>query len=1274
MDPTQPPARNYVTIPVTLGNRQISATLEAQDEADARATFERLRPDFEAKNPNATAAFGMRGPTGAYGLAADASDEASALAQLQPGFDRQQAVAQFTADNEEFEQTARFIWGSTEIERLTRDFNAMDAADAALKGAGAVAGDVTKGLLTAPVQVVSGLAEGGNEILDTIQAAGTALSDAANVPMPYMQIGGDAGGVRFGIAPPGQFSAVAREAGIDPNAAPDILPELASDPDTVTGGLFRTLGQFAAGLGVAGKALQGWRAASTIGRGAKALTAGAMADFSAFDEADDRLSDLIQSVPELRNPVTEWLAGDEDDAALEGRLKNAIEGGILGVGFEAVEPLVRTLSAYRKMKAVQPQVLSESQKIMAEQIARDERLAGEIKTADDVLGGDAPLVEVAPAPRSTAGMDGSQLEAEGLTRTADAAGGTPQRPQDVGQAAREGDAAPDFGANPFKINFARIGSPDDIKSVVAQMVESAPDAIDAARRGVQTWDASRAGATEILKEKEAFDALMSRRVGQAASDQEITAYRMLWASSGNKLREVARMAADAPTEANLLAYRKMLMTHGAITEQVMGARAEAGRALQVFRMQGLPSQEAARRVREMVNGASGDLREALLDSARAMADMTPDEMAEAARKIAPMSDAQRVRTIIQAAMLTNPSTHVANITGNGMALLFETAVRAAAPALRAGAEGAVKEGEAVAMFAGMQRAFFDMIRRAPRFREFISAQSQIGGKAEAEHQHLFPKSAASQSPQVRAVANAANAIIQVPGRLTAGMDNIFKFIGTDAAINAAAFRQAAREVEEGAITQADAVRRQRELVADPTPAMLDEAAQFTEEATFTRSQEMWPSASGGTSSPGMGRTLLNLRQVMERGGPVGGYVSGVIMPFVNTPANLISYALRSGPLAPIMNRYKEDIAAGGARAEIAKTRAIVGSMALWTAFGLATEGHITGGGPLDPQQRQLLMRQGWQPYSIRIGDTWYAYNRLDPLGTVLSVASDLADISYGTDWDDWESTDQFSEIVGAAAGGVGMAITNKTMLTGMTDLFEWMSDPRRYGEQFLSSRLVAPLPSVVGLAERLGDPFQREPMVEPRPPGGVNDALSAVESMLVQAKTRIPGLSSTQPIKRDLWGRPVMHVSGLGPWYEILSPSRASHSRYEPIDGELARLRHYPTMPRREMIVPPDLRSGPDDDGRRNLSDRPDIYNRILEVRGEMILDRLNKMVSGEGSEGAVYQGATNDQQIDMIDEIISEAGKAARAQVIEEFYADFSDMARRRADARNMPMPEMVE
>ena len=124
------------------------------------------------------------------------------------------------------------------------------------------------------------------------------------------------------------------------------------------GHLGKVVGLTGVGLkaGKIGKAAQAAKAAGKVktakaiqyGSGfAKSMTAGAVADFAVFDAQEQRLSNLIEMYPALANPVTEFLAADEDDTEIEGRLKNLMEGGILGA---LSEPFIIGLRAMRKAR------------------------------------------------------------------------------------------------------------------------------------------------------------------------------------------------------------------------------------------------------------------------------------------------------------------------------------------------------------------------------------------------------------------------------------------------------------------------------------------------------------------------------------------------------------------------------------------------------------------------------------------------------------------------------------------------------------------------------------------------------------------------------------------------------------------------------------------------------------------------------------------------------------------------------------------------------------
>ena len=125
----------------------------------------------------------------------------------------------------------------------------------------------------------------------------------------------------------------------------DILPDydekFLGRSTTVAGSAVEGISQFMTGFvpifGWAGRAGSAAKAGSmtqkalggTVRRG---VVAGAVTDFSVFNGQEARLSNFIQQYPSLQNPVTEFLAHDDEEGEIAGRLKNVLEG----LGMEAI--------------------------------------------------------------------------------------------------------------------------------------------------------------------------------------------------------------------------------------------------------------------------------------------------------------------------------------------------------------------------------------------------------------------------------------------------------------------------------------------------------------------------------------------------------------------------------------------------------------------------------------------------------------------------------------------------------------------------------------------------------------------------------------------------------------------------------------------------------------------------------------------------------------------------------------------------------------------------
>lgn len=116
-------------------------------------------------------------------------------------------------------------------------------------------------------------------------------------------------------------------------------------PQNVTGKLVQDVGVFITGMLGAGK-ITGLRGA------AGAIGNSTVASAVVVDPHEERLSNLIKELPGAQQPVFEWLATNPNDEAMLGRLKNAIENGLIGAGVEGAAAVsMRMVNAVRLWRA-----------------------------------------------------------------------------------------------------------------------------------------------------------------------------------------------------------------------------------------------------------------------------------------------------------------------------------------------------------------------------------------------------------------------------------------------------------------------------------------------------------------------------------------------------------------------------------------------------------------------------------------------------------------------------------------------------------------------------------------------------------------------------------------------------------------------------------------------------------------------------------------------------------------------------------------------------------
>lgn len=729
-------------------------------------------------------------------------------------------------------------------------------------------------------------------------------------------------------------------------------------------------------------------------------------------------------------------------------------------------------------------------------------------------------------------------------------------------------AAPDVAGN---IRLGRLDSPQNIQRALAQ-TEKMAGGFDPAQRGRITHEETQALANDLGMTP---DQLLARRKGQAFNAEEALAARQILAKSGNELVNLARrvQGMDNPGDEALGAFRQALVRHVAIQEQVSGMTAEAGRTLQQFRMTADSRNVNGRVLARLADSGAGPGR--LKDAADLILDNAADPagLNRASQLALKPKFMDKVNELWINSLLSGPATHVVNGLSNTMTTLAQLPEHAAAAgigslrqmAMMGNAPDRVLFSELGSRAVGLLQGTREGLAQAARTLR-TGQESDFANKIEARNSH--------------AISGVKGAIIRTPTRLLSASDELFKGMARRMELSGLAVRQAAKE----GLTGSERRQRAAELLANPTDEMLDKAFDYGRYVTFQRP---------------LGHGMQDFSRFVQN-------TPGMkfIVPFVRTPTNLLKFAVERSPAAPLLKEWRADIGAGGARRDLALAKALVGSGVGAVAAELAHKGLITGNGPADEQAAQILRADGWQPYSIKIGNRYYSYSRLDPFATTLGVAAGMVELQ------DYMTEKQQDQVASLITASVMQNLSSKTWLSGMSGLIEAVNDPSRYADSWIE-RLVssAAVPGIAAQTARTVDPTMRE-----------------AEGILDSVRARVPGLSQSLPARRDIWGEAITSEGGLGP--DIISPMRVSTRKDEPINRALLSAGVHVSRPRREWH-------------KRRLS--PQEYSEFQEMAGRLAKQRIGSVIGGP-----VWAVEDQEGRQKEVTDILRTARKEAGSQLFE--------------------------
>jgi hypothetical protein len=870
-----------------------------------------------------------------------------------------------------------------------------------------------------------------------------------------------------------------------------------ADPRTVTGAGVRSISQFLTGFSPALKGIRALKVAEKTGKAktfVESALASGVADATVFDPQEDRLSNLIQEVPALQNPVTEYLAASPEDTDAEGRLKNAVEG--LTIGFLG-EGLVQGVKLIKNRRALVETAEAEGKTV--------EEL---VEEAAATMKGGAPTPDLMPPGQEYIPFSEAAEAVQPTIRVPQFKAGTTE-------------ADPEAAQN---INLANLNTTDDVATLIDEVAKADSPNINDARRQKITNDELPKLADDLGM---TVDDLLARRQGEAFNAEQILAARKILVASGENLVKLANAAKNG-SEMDLALFRRAMAQHRAIQSQVSGMTAEAGRALQSFRIVAASSREQERLIKEALETTGGEA--VSRDMAAMLSELdSPEKIGRFVKDAHKATKMDMLYEFWINALLSSPTTHMVNITSNAMVAALTVGERKVASVIGRN----IQPGEADAQLKGMIDGARDGFRLAWNALKTGEPTDPLQ-KVEAEKHRAISGENLNIAGFPGRLADFLGEFARVPGRLLTAGDEFFKSVGYRMELYAQAYRQAFNE----GLRDEAAAKRVIEIIENPPENIRQSAIDASRYQTFTNSLKETRIRGIGE----LGQAGEKIRQAQS----VGPYAR-IIIPFVRTPTNIASYTFERTPLAFASRSVRQEIAAGGARRDLALAKIITGSTIMGVSADLALSGHITGAGPSNRDMRNLMRATGWQPYSVKVGNTYYAYNRLDPIGTLLGLAADITEIIGQADEAD------AMEIAAASAIAVSQNMASKTYLSGVSDFFDSFfsasTDPEGNSakmERFFTRMAGSVVPGFVASVERTMSP-----------------EISATYTMLDRIKSRIPGYSDDLPPRRNIFGEPIVLSGGLGP--DIVSGIYSSEVVDDPVAEEMINQGYAPGMPSRQI-------------------------------------------------------------------------------------------------------------
>ncbi len=770
----------------------------------------------------------------------------------------------------------------------------------------------------------------------------------------------------------------------------------------------------------------------------------------------------------------------------------------------------------------------------------------------------------------------------------------------------------------FQMNFDTLDTPDDVSAVIGAMAERNKGVIDEARRGVVKDEQMRKLADDLGQDPEFLKSVLDRKEGETFNAEKILATRQVLEQSATKLKALATKIANMDaTDTEKFQFQRQLAFHQDFQAQFMGARAEMGRGLRALGVPTGGDQANIERTMEMLTSAERGMD---VDTAAKSITMANDVKSingavNAINRTKANVIFDSVYEIYINSILSGFKTHIVNLMGSKLRLWTDIIDTAVAARMGGGADAMpgdkVHIDEWKAAFFSQNLVSMESLKIGMDTMKTGKAYGGLSKIEAAERQSIDSRVYAQTfglNPDgmfVGVIDFVGNVLRAPTERLMGGTDGLMRHQAERVHIVKAAFREAAHLSDINGLDEETTLKLLQDLIENPTEKIKTEATDFASDVTFQT-----PLKEGGQAMQKWVQKVPGLRYVF---------------PFIKTPANLLKQGfLERTPLGLLSKQFQEDIAAGGAKAQIAKSKMATGTALATTMYYMAANGLITGSDPQDRDIANARRESGWRPRSFVVTDsfgkkTYISYDRMEPLSYIVGSVADVHEMMEETKYDNLgEDEDDKQERMKAA---IIMAISentlNKSFMTGARDMMNVMTKPTMHGVKNYvarTSNAFIPFSGSRRDMTRLLDQTKR-----------------TTEDTATYVQANWFSYSQDLPPRLDNFGEEVKWDSVLNPWPKVVEDST----------NEQKEINRLANVTRRAPIPAPNNKAGGVKMSNKEYYDFKLLARKTLELDGKNYRDTIKEIISDFS---IAPEGMTDDDKVDVLRDITTKFDQAARS------------------------------